>query len=190
MMQGRKSRTVLALGCALAMLAAVAAIAPALAGAQGAVEEYDLGTLPEPDSDEPNPQSGGNDESDPAVAPATAGSGSGSDPTATAPVTEAEGEKNQGGRSDGGSDGSGSGARNADDGGLVASATGDGVPDVSTDSSDGGGTPILLIALAVIAAVCTGLAVWRLRRTAGDSAEGAGRGATGASKVSSETQSL
>ena len=45
MTQGRKSRTVLAIGCALAVLAA-GAVAPAYAGAQAAKDEYKLDVAP------------------------------------------------------------------------------------------------------------------------------------------------
>lgn len=52
----------------------------------------------------------------------------------------------------------------ADDGGAAAPQSGDGVP-VGAGSGDGGGGggPLMLIVLAAVAAVCTGLAVWRLR---------------------------
>ncbi len=36
--------------------------------------------------------------------------------------------------------------------------------DVSTAGSDGGGPNTLLIVLAAVAAVCTGVAIWRLRK--------------------------
>ena len=106
MKQGRKSRTVLALGCVLAALGSVALVSPALA--QGPAEsEYDLGPLP----------------------------GAAGDNGATA----AAGDK-------------------------AATAA-----EPVAAESDGGGAPALLIGLIAVAAICTGLAVWRLRR--GDSGD-------------------
>jgi hypothetical protein len=118
MTQGRKSKTVLALSCALALLLA-GAILPALAGAQEtpAGEEYDL-VLPQGDGG-----AGGPDASQP-----------------------------------------------------------------PTDSGDGGGATFLLLLLAAVAALCTGLAVWRLRRGSNDDDGGPGRPST--TNVTSEQQPL
>jgi hypothetical protein len=126
MTQGRKSRTVLALVCALSALAAGALLAPVAASAQ-ADQEYNLDL----------PGAGG-----------------------------------------------GSGQSGGDAGGPSASA-----PD-----SDGGGTPIVLIGIAVVAAGCVGVAAWRLRnrdqsrgpkvdQTRGPKV-GAGTGAAGATSES------
>jgi hypothetical protein len=53
MRQGRKSKTVLALCCALALVA-ISAIAPALASAEpGAIQEYQQGGLPSSGSGDP-----------------------------------------------------------------------------------------------------------------------------------------
>ena len=75
MTQGRKSKTGLVIGCALAMLAAVAAFAPAFAGAQAAADEYELGDLPNPDNDEASQTQSNEDEG--AIAPTSSGSDSG-----------------------------------------------------------------------------------------------------------------
>jgi len=45
------------------------------------------------------------------------------------------------------------------------------------DSESGGGTPVLLIGLAALAAICTGVAIWRMRR---DSGSGPGNPSQGA----------
>ena len=120
MTQGRKSRTVLALACALAALTA-AALAPAFAGAQAADNEYNL----------------------------------------TLPGANGGGEGNAGGGESPGT--------------FESGASG----------SDDGGTPIALIALAAIAAICTGAAIWRLRDRSGD---GSGKVGPGAREAASETQ--
>ena len=119
MTQGRKSRTVLALVCALAALTA-AALAPAFASGQAAENEYNL-TLP------------------------------------------------------GAGGGHGGGAGGGQSPGTVGTSSG----------SSGGGAPILLIALAAVAAIGTGAAVWRLRdRSSG----GSGKVGPGAPEAASETQ--
>ncbi len=115
MTQGRKSRTVLAIGCVLAALVA-GALAPAFAGAQAAAQqEYELGPI------------GGN--------------------------------------------GGGQGGSAQDPGG--------------TTSDGGSGTPIVLIGLAAVAALCAGVAVWRLRERPG---ERTGKVGPGAPEAASETQ--
>jgi hypothetical protein len=128
MTQGRKSRTVLALLCALSAMAAGALLAPVAASAQ-ADQEYNLEL---PGAGGGNGQAGGD-----------AGG-----PSATAP-----------------------------------------------DSDGGGGTPIVLIGLAVVAAGCVGVAAWRLRnrdQSRGpkvDQARGPKVGAgTGAAGATSESQ--
>src|SRR5690349_3846657 len=121
MTQGRKSRTVLAIACALAALAA-ASLAPAFAAAQAADNEYNL-TLPGAD-----------------------GGGKGDAGTGQAPGAQATGGESGGG---------------------------------------GGGAPIVLIGLAAVAAVCAGLAVWRLRDRSGPPTAKVG---TGAPEAAGETQ--
>ena len=112
MTQGRKSRTVLAIGCVLAVLAA-GSVAPAFAGTPAAQTEYDF-DLP--------------------------GAGQG------------------GGKSSGG----------------------------GSASDDGGSGPIVLIGLAAVAAICAGVAVWRLRDRSGGPP--AGKVGPGAPEAASETQ--
>ena len=71
----------------------------------------------------------------------------------------------------------------ANNGGQGDAGTGGQSP--ATSGSDGGGVPILLIALAGVAAVCTGAAIWRLRDRSGD---GPGSMGPGAPEAASETQ--
>lgn len=116
MKQGRKSKTVLVLGCLLACLVAVSLAPSALAQAP-AESEYDLGPLPGAGGDQGDPQ-------------AAAGQSTGK---------------------------------------------------ATADSDDGGGgAPALLIGLIVVAAICTGLAIRRLRSGEGDDdPHGLGPPATG-----------
>ncbi len=97
MKQGRKSKTVLALGCVLASLVGFAALAPPALAQAPAESEYDLGPLPGAGGEDPAQPSGG------------------------------------------------------------------GSAEAGAQSDEGGGTPVALILLILIAAVCTGLAIWRLR---------------------------
>jgi cobalamin biosynthesis Mg chelatase CobN len=140
MTQGRKSRTVLAIGCALAALVTAAMLAPAFAGAQAADDEYNL-TLPG----------------------AGAGGGNGS------------------------ANHSATGSQSGGSSGVSASGTGQAqnAAAVTSSSSDSGGAPVLLILLAAIAAICTGVAVWRLRDRADD---GPGKVGPGATSATNETQ--
>jgi hypothetical protein len=57
-------------------------------------------------------------------------------------------------------------------------------PGATGSSSDGGGTPIVLIALAALAAIGTGAAVWRLR----DRSNATTKVGPGAPEAASETQ--
>ena len=95
MKQGRKSRTVLAIGCALVALVAVALVAPGFAGAQAAGDEYNRSRFPARDT-------------------------------------------------------------------AATTCRQPGLPAPGSDQG-GGGAPVLIIALAIVAAVCTGVAAWRLR---------------------------
>ena len=201
MTQGRKSRTVLTIGCvgcALAMLAGAAAIAPAFAGAQAAVDEYELGDLPNPDNEGGESQSG---DDQGGIAP-TSSSGSG---TPSGPAGEPAGQTGAAGGDGSSGSGSGNAGGGGDGGGSAgasAGASGSGdesegvnladtptatepVRAVDAEPSDGGGAPVLLILLAVVAAICTGVAIWRLRRNTDDSNTGVGRGAGKAAKTQS-----
>lgn len=88
------------------------------------------------------------------------------------------------------SDGQGGGAGGVAGGnGPGGSATAGGaVPSLNTEASDGGGTPLILILLAAVAAICTGAAIWRLRQGAGPSEPGPG--AKPSASAAGETQSL
>ncbi len=203
MRQGRKSKTVVVLGCSLLVFAGCLAIAPGFAAAQAAPDEYTPGELPDPDSDDPGAAAGGSsgsgdDDSGSAPPPVTpAPSDSGSDPSATAPVTEGGG--NSGDESGGGGgkgedkggnngEGQGSGANDRDRAGGSSKPDG-ATPALTSSSSDDGGAPVLLIVLAVVAAVCTGLAIWRMRR--GDVADReAAQAQSGGGRVHGETSSL
>jgi cobalamin biosynthesis Mg chelatase CobN len=189
MTQGRKSRTVLVIGCALTMLAAISAIAPAFAGAQAAVDEYELGDLPNADGDNAgqsqNNEGSGDDEAA-GVVPSS-GSSTPSPPAAEgAGVTSAasgdasnQGVKDSGGQSSGGQPGKG-------DNFAGTPTETEPVAAVNAESSDGGSAPVLLILLAIIAAISTGVAIWRLRRNQREPTPGVGPG-TG---KTAETQSL
>jgi hypothetical protein len=94
---------------------------------------------------------------------------------------------------DGGSGGKPSGSNGeSTHGGTNASDPGasNAVPTLSSDSSDDSGAPILLILLAAIAAVCTGVAVWRLRQDSGPPDRGPGAGDKPSTSAAGETQSL
>jgi hypothetical protein len=91
----------------------------------------------------------------------------------------------------GGSGGTPSGGESTG-GGANANNSGssNAVPTLSSDSSDDGGAPILLILLAAIAAVCTGVAVWRLRQDSSPSDREPGPGDKPSTSATGETQSL
>jgi cobalamin biosynthesis Mg chelatase CobN len=200
MTQGRKCKTVLASGLAMIVALAIACLAPAIAMGQAAGDEYDLNDLPSASGNSGGDQS---DSQGGSLAPTSSGGGG-------QPPSAGESEKAGGtnassdgsGRAGHGSTGTGTGTAGAaggesedgggkgEDGGFSPTPVdSQQAPSVSPKgSSDDGGAPILLIVLAVVAAVCAGLAVWRMRR--GDYEEegqptdppGAGRkpgGATG-----------
>ena len=75
----------------------------------------------------------------------------------------------------------------ADGGGKGDAGTGQapGAQASGGESGGGGGAPIVLIGLAAVAAVCAGLAVWRLRDRSGPPSAKVG---TGAPEAASETQ--
>jgi cobalamin biosynthesis Mg chelatase CobN len=176
MKQGRKSRTAVGLGCALLVFVGCLTLAPGFAAAQSAVDEYTSGDIPDPDTDEPGEAGGssgsGDDAGGSAVPPAGSGSsGSGSGPTGTAPATEG-GNGSGGGNGDSkaegnGDRGAGAAAGEASGGGQQGdrSKAGAETPALTAASSDDGGAPVLLIVLAVLAAICTGIAIWRMRRS-------------------------
>ena len=193
-MQGRKSKTLLVIGCALTMLAAVAAFAPAFAGAQAAQDEYELGDLPSPDNDEASQTQSNEDEG--AIAPTSSGSDSGTPTAPTGGETDPTGAVvDDGTANDNGKEnraGGGSGGQPTDENVLSTPASGeslDAVPAVDAEPSDGGGAPVLLILLAIVAALCTGVAIWRLRRSTDESGTESGKG-VGPSGKTAETQSL
>ena len=184
MTQGRKSKTARVLGCLLVAALALAAISPALAPAQsGAEDEYELGNLPGSGGSQ---SSGGDSSSSPAgVAPSDTATGE----TATGETgTTAGGGDSKGGHKGGSGNGAGSTGSNP------APASGQDVPSLTTNSSDEGCAPVLLILLAAAAALCTGVAVWRLRRDPGGPGGPTQRepatGTKPTTSAASETQSL
>lgn len=156
MIRGRKSKTARALGCLTAALLAVAVLSPSLASAQtGAEDEYELGTIPGSGDTTQTNSTGGDAQS----------SGTQGDSSSTA-TGGAGGPGSGGGGGGGGQGGAGSGQSGSSSSGSPTSAGQ--TPAVSASSSDDSGAPILLILLAAIAAACTGVAVWRLRRDPGE----------------------
>jgi cobalamin biosynthesis Mg chelatase CobN len=170
MTEGRKSRWgTRALFCALAALA-ITAVAPAVAGASPAEDEYDL-NLPEADgqSNDPTQQSAG-DSSAP------------TGPTEASPSASRETDDEQGSAAAAGSGGNDDGQGGGGTGGgdkatetgeqpFASSADEQTVSDLAADRSDGAGVSMPLILLAVAAAACAGIAFWRLRRSKDDSDE-------------------
>jgi cobalamin biosynthesis Mg chelatase CobN len=174
-------------------LVAIAAIAPAVASADAGGDEYTL-NVPGGGNTPINGQSGGgggggssNPSSDVSQATAT--------DTTEAPATESTvpagtdttsaGGKgsnhhaNNGDKNSSKGNGSGEKPRN----GLV-SPDNTSTPTVGASSSDDGGVPIFLIAIAVLAAACVGVAIWRMRRSGG------GTGGESRSTTEPGTQSL
>jgi hypothetical protein len=186
MTQGRKSRTVLGFGCTLAVLASTALCVPAVAAAQAADDEYNL-TLPSADGE-------GDDPAQSAQIAPRGDAGSTADPSGTVAPATADGSPSTDAatQSGAGSDPGHDGARDGDQGGSRAeggTAKSSVQPTVQTpgaslaaDTSDGGGAPVLLFVLAATAAVCTGIAIWRLRERDrdGDGPGNLGPGAPGA----------
>jgi cobalamin biosynthesis Mg chelatase CobN len=186
-MQGRKSKTARALGCLIAAMLAFAALAPAVAAAQsGAEDEYELAPNI-PNSDDSNQQSnaGGG-------VPQSGSGGGSSGPTATAPTTEPTtgGETSQGSGGDGKANASQGDGKGANGSQATSTQTPAQVPSIASDSSDDGGAPVLLILLAIIAAVCTGVAIWRLRRQPEPTERESAQGAKPTTSAASETNSL
>jgi cobalamin biosynthesis Mg chelatase CobN len=170
MTEGRKSRWgTRALFGALAALAIVA-VAPAVAGASPAEDEYDL-NLPEADGQS----------NDPAQQSAEDSSSSTPQPAPTASETP-QADEEQASAAAGGSGGNGDDQGGGGSGGsgdksttepreqpFASSADEQTVPDLAADRSDGGGISVPLILLAIAAAACAGIAFWRLRRSKDDS---------------------
>jgi cobalamin biosynthesis Mg chelatase CobN len=164
MTRGRKHRWVRAGLLTLSGLACAAALAPVAPAATPAADEYDL-ALPNADGGNTDSAAGTAGSSEP---PAADGSSvaTAATPAATtaSPAVEAE-PAGAGGVSSAGSGNQGQqkpadpkADGRASDGGAAASE-----PTASLPQDDSGGVPILLIALAALAATAVGVAVWRLR---------------------------
>ena len=179
MMQGSKSRTARALACVLAALLAVAAISPTIAAAQGgAEEEYELDpNIPNPDDTEQSLSAGGDENS---------GSDAGAVGGSTGSGTPGDGGGASGeGKGDRAGAGAGNGKQGA--GATEVATAADPVPSVDTAASDDGGAPVLLILLALVAAGCTGVALWRMRRDPEDPGPPLGAEPTGSTASESHS---
>lgn len=168
-----------ALSNALVLMAGLVIFAPAFAAAPAAVDEHPRGDISNPDAEEPAqlaaPESSGDTESA-AVPPTSSGTGSGSTPGLL--VNKGSAEKYR--ESKGGASRQG-GARDS-------AAASERTLVVASDPFNGGSTRLMLILLAMVAAMFTGVALW-LRRAEGDDAN-LSSGASGATNVTSETRSL
>ncbi|HEY8000773.1 MAG TPA: hypothetical protein VID76_02480 [Solirubrobacterales bacterium] len=186
MTQGRKSRTVLAFGCALVALMSGALLAPALAGAQAADDEYNL-TLPgagggEGSSGQSATASGSSSGSSSAGGSAAAPSSAGTVSASGDQTAGGAGGAGHGGASRDNQQGSG-GTQKPDSNSTATNATETPAAVPAANPTDGGGVPILLIVLALVAAACTGVAIWRLRNRAEDGPGKVGAGADPASET-------
>jgi cobalamin biosynthesis Mg chelatase CobN len=187
MTEGQKSRTARALACVLAALLSVAAFSPALAGAQGgAEEEYELDpNIPNPDETEQSSSGGGDGQNGADAGAAVGSTGSGTPGDSGGASGESKGDRSRGG---GGERDRGRGQGQGQGGPTEVATAADQVPSVGTGSSDDGGAPVLLIMLALVAAACTGVALWRIRREPPDA--GLTRGAESTSAAASESRSV
>lgn len=186
-MQGRKSKTARILGCLLAALLALAAMAPALATAQtGAEDEYELApNIPNSDDGNQQVDSGGGAPS------ASSGGGTGTPSTGATVGEPAAGDPSPGAGGGDKSNGSKGDAKGANASQTPASSAPNEVPSIApAESSDDGGAPILLILLAIVAAICTGVAIWRLRRQPDQAERESAPGAKPTPSAASETHSL
>ena len=191
-MRQRKSRPHIFTFVIATAVVAIAAIAPAVASAQAGGDEYTL-IVPGGGNTPINGQSGGggggsSTSSDVSSATAT--------DTTQAQSTEATAPSDTEATSGGGGKGANHHANKGDNNTSKNQGSGDkprdglvspnsSAPTVGASSSDDGGVPIFLIAIAVLAAVCVGVAIWRMRR--GD--DGPGPGGT-RSTTEPGTQSL
>jgi cobalamin biosynthesis Mg chelatase CobN len=184
-MRQRKSRPHNFMFVVATALVAIAAIAPAAAIADGADDEYTL-NVPNGGNTPINGQSGGggggNDTSS-NVSPATATDTTETPATGSGETTATDTTAGGGGK------GSNHHANNGDENSSKSNAPGekprDGLvsdnasaPTVGASSSDDGGVPIFLIAIAVLAAACVGVAIWRMRRSGGGGTGGETRSTT------------
>jgi cobalamin biosynthesis Mg chelatase CobN len=189
MTEGQKSRTARALACVLAALLSVAAFSPALAGAQGgAEEEYELDpNIPNPDETEQSSSGGGDGQNGADAGAAVGSTGSGTPGDSGGASGENKGDRPHGGGGER-DRGRGQGQGQGQGGPTEVAMAADQVPSVETGSSDDGGAPVLLIVLALVAAACTGVALWRIRREPPDT--GLTRGAESTGAAASESRSV
>jgi cobalamin biosynthesis Mg chelatase CobN len=181
MRQARKSRHHIFTFVVLAAMAACAAIAPAVAAGDAGGDEYTL-NVPGEGNNPVDDSNGGGDRSNASsdVSPATA--------TDTTETTTTDTDETTGGAGGGAGGGGGNGGEKGDDSGGASGGSGSAdkpradligsesvAPTSSSSESDDGGVPVFLIAIAVLAAVCVGLAVWRMRRSDRDKGDAATR---------------
>ncbi len=186
----------------VALVALTAAMLPASVLGQAADDEYSL-NIPGASSGGDNPgsanssgtvETGAGGKAPDSTSSAT-GSGNGVEGSAGANDVAGAGAGSS--SSSAGGSGSHGGDHNAatgdagEGGGANARANpaGQSAPTVTSAASDEGGAPIALIVLAVVAALGTAVAVWRMRKRGDQEHDGVGLG-SGPAAATGETQSL
>jgi hypothetical protein len=179
----------------VALVALTAAALPASAMGQAAEDEYSLNIPGASGGDNP-----GNATSSGAVEPGAGGKAPDSTTSATEPGKGVEGSAGTGDVAGAGGSAGGNGnggdqktaAPDAGEGGGANARSSPGVaqssPTLTSAPTDEGGAPTALIVLAVIAALGTAVAIWRMRKR-DDERDGVGLG-SGPAAATGETQSL
>lgn len=186
-------RTGVALLAFAALAAVSAAILPASVAAQAADDEYSLNI--------PGASSGGGSSHQSSAGTATTAGGD-TEPSAPTSAAEAATVTEQGSGNSGGgngtdsgggtkghanANGSGQGAGDGPGANVTATPANLDTPPAAAVDSDDSGAPILLIGLAAIAALCTAVAIWRLRQRSDDEEHGIDRNTATAAGVTGET---
>lgn len=184
-------RTGVALLAFAALAALSAAILPASVAAQAADDEYSLNI--------PGASSGGGSSHQSSAGTATTAGGD-TEPSAPTSAAEAATVTEQGSGNSGGgngtdsgggtkgrANGSGQGAGDGPGANVTATPANLDTPPAAAVDSDDSGAPILLIGLAAIAALCTAVAIWRLRQRSDDEEHGIDRNTATAAGVTGET---
>ena len=158
-----------ALGSLLAALAGIALVAPSAALAAPSNCEYCI-DLPQGDGGGEEPtasSSGGGDADQPETTAPDTTEATTTTPTTTVPTTDDSGDTDEAGGAGGGKGGDGGGGAGKDpaaNGGSRGNEINPAVDAEAAASTDSGGISPLLIIVAIVAATCVGLAIWRLRR--------------------------